>query len=75
MICEGTQHICQQKWVLLEIISKAILSYRDLKTTQVYLGEISDAEAIRWMVIPYFVKKDRKTSPIDRAVGLMNSSR
>jgi len=35
--------------VLLEIISKVILRHQDLKTTQVYLGKVSDAEAIRWM--------------------------
>jgi integrase/recombinase XerD len=35
--------------VPLEIISKVILRHQDLKTTQVYLGKISDAEAIRWM--------------------------
>jgi integrase/recombinase XerD len=34
--------------VPLEIISKVILRHQDLKTTQVYLGKISDAEAIRW---------------------------
>jgi len=33
--------------VLLEIISKVILRHQDLKTTQVYLGKISDTEAIR----------------------------
>ena len=36
--------------VPLEIISKIILRHQDLKTTQVYLGKISDTEAIRWMV-------------------------
>ncbi len=33
----------------LEIISKVILRHQDLKTTQVYLGKVTDAEAIRWM--------------------------
>jgi len=37
--------------VPLEIISKVILRHQDLKTTQVYLGKISDTEAIRWMDI------------------------
>jgi integrase len=37
--------------VPLEIISKIILRHQDLKTTQVYLGKISDTEAIRWMDI------------------------
>ena len=27
------------------------LRHQDLKTTQVYLGKISDSEAIRWMDI------------------------
>jgi len=31
----------------LEIISKVILRHQDLKTTQIYLGKISDTEAIR----------------------------
>lgn len=35
--------------VPLEIISKIILRHQDLKTTQVYLGKVSDSEAIRWM--------------------------
>lgn len=35
--------------VPLEIISKVILRHQDLKTTQVYLGKISDTEVIRWM--------------------------
>jgi integrase len=35
--------------VPLEIISKVILRHHDLKTTQVYLGKVSDSEAIRWM--------------------------
>jgi len=35
--------------VPLEIISKVILRHQDLKTTQVYLGKVSDTEAIRWM--------------------------
>jgi integrase/recombinase XerD len=37
--------------VPLEVISKVILRHQDLKTTQIYLGKISDTEAIRWMDI------------------------
>jgi integrase len=37
--------------VLLEIVSKIILRHHDLKTTQVYLGKVSEFEAIRWMDI------------------------
>ncbi len=37
--------------VPLEIISKVLLRHQDLKTTQIYLGKISDTEAIRWMDI------------------------
>ncbi|HQO64681.1 MAG TPA: site-specific integrase [Syntrophorhabdus sp.] len=37
--------------VPLEVVSKVILRHQDLKTTQVYLGKISDQEAIRWMDI------------------------
>jgi integrase/recombinase XerD len=35
--------------VPLEIVSKMILRHQDLKTTQSYLGKVSEAEAIRWM--------------------------
>jgi integrase/recombinase XerD len=37
--------------VPLEIVSKIILRHQDLKTTQVYLGRVSEDEAIRWMDI------------------------
>lgn len=37
--------------VPLEIISKVIFGHQDLRTTQVYLGKVNDAEAIRWMDI------------------------
>jgi len=35
--------------VPLEIISKVILRHANLSTTQIYLGKVSDAEAIRWI--------------------------
>jgi integrase/recombinase XerD len=35
--------------VPLEVISKVILRHQDLKTTQMYLGRISEIEALRWM--------------------------
>jgi integrase len=35
--------------VPLEIISKVLLRHHNLKTTQVYLGKVTDTEAIRWM--------------------------
>jgi hypothetical protein len=35
--------------VTLEIISKVLLKHQNLKTTQVYLGKVSDTEAILWM--------------------------
>jgi integrase/recombinase XerD len=37
--------------VPLEVVSKVILRHQDLKTTQVYLGKVSDTEAIRRMDI------------------------
>ena len=37
--------------VPLEIISKVLLRHQNLKTTQVYLGKVSEGEAIRWMDI------------------------
>ena len=37
--------------VPLEIVSKVILRHQDLKTTQIYLGKVSEQEAIRWMDI------------------------
>ncbi len=33
----------------LEVVSKVILRHRDLKTTQMYLRRISEAEALHWM--------------------------
>ncbi|HXX81711.1 MAG TPA: hypothetical protein VEI46_09185 [Thermodesulfovibrionales bacterium] len=45
------QTVTVRNGVPLEIISKVILRHQDLKTTQVYLGKISDTEAIRWMDI------------------------
>lgn len=33
----------------LEIISKVLLRHANLSTTQIYLGTISDIEAIRWI--------------------------
>ena len=35
--------------VPLEVVSKVILRHQDLKTTQMHLGRISKAEALRWM--------------------------
>jgi integrase/recombinase XerD len=35
--------------VPLEVISKVILRHQDLKTTRMYLGKISEVEALRWM--------------------------
>ena len=37
--------------VPFEIISKVLLRHQNLKTTQLYLGKVSDSEAIRWMDI------------------------
>jgi integrase len=37
--------------VPLEIVSKVILRHQNLKTTQLYLGKVSEPEAIRWMDI------------------------
>jgi integrase/recombinase XerD len=33
----------------LEVVSNVLLRHQDLETTQMYLGKITDAEAIRWM--------------------------
>jgi integrase/recombinase XerD len=35
--------------VPFEIISKVILRHAHLSTTQMYLGKISDSEAMRWI--------------------------
>ena len=32
-----------------EIVSKVLLRHSNLSTTQIYLGKVSDAEAIRWI--------------------------
>jgi len=37
--------------VPIEIISKVLLRHQNLKTTQLYLGKVSDSKAIRWMDI------------------------
>jgi integrase len=54
----------------LEIVSKVILRHRDLKTPQVYLGKISDSEAIRWMDILHG-KYNRQALPLEtmRSLG------
>ncbi len=39
--------------VPLEIVSKVLLRHQNLRTTQVYLGRVTDAEALRWMDILY----------------------
>ena len=39
--------------VPLEIVSKVLLRHKSLRTTQVYLGRVMDAEALRWMDILY----------------------
>ena len=33
----------------IEIVSKIIFRHQNLSTTQMYLGKVSDAEAIRWI--------------------------
>jgi integrase len=33
----------------LEIVSKLLLRHSNLSTTQIYLGKVSDVEAIRWI--------------------------
>ena len=33
----------------LEIVSKIILRHANLSTTQIYLGRVSDNEAMRWI--------------------------
>jgi integrase/recombinase XerD len=35
--------------VPIEIVSKVILRHSNLSTTQMYLGRISDAEAMKWI--------------------------
>jgi len=35
--------------VPLEIVSEVTLRHQDLKTTQAYLGRVTESEAIRWM--------------------------
>jgi len=39
--------------VQLEIISKIILRHSNLSTTQIYLGKISDSEALKWIETLY----------------------
>ena len=37
----------------IEIISKIILRHANLSTTQIYLGNISDSEALKWIETLY----------------------
>ena len=37
----------------LEIVSKILLRHSNLSTTQIYLGKVSDVEAIRWIDNPH----------------------
>ncbi len=46
--------------VPLELISKVLLHHQDLKTTQLYLGRVSDSKAIRWMDILHGKYSNRK---------------
>ena len=39
--------------VPLEIVSKIILRHSNLSTTQIYLGKISDTEALKWIETIY----------------------
>ena len=39
--------------VPLEIVSKIILRHSNLSTTQIYLGRISDSEALKWIETIY----------------------
>jgi hypothetical protein len=42
--------LASRNGVPLEIISKVLLRHQNLKTTQLCLGRISEAETIRWMI-------------------------
>jgi hypothetical protein len=44
--------------VPLEIVSKVIPIYQNLKTTQINLGKVSEHEVIRWMDILHGGKKN-----------------
>lgn len=39
--------------VPIEIVSKIILRHSNLSTTQIYLGNISDTEALKWIETLY----------------------
>jgi len=39
--------------VPIEIVSKIILRHANLSTTQIYLGNISDTEALKWIETLY----------------------
>ena len=38
-----------RKGIPLEVVSKVLLRHQDIKITQMYLGKITDTEAIKWM--------------------------
>jgi hypothetical protein len=48
-LCRHATTYASRAGVPIEIISKVILRHANLSTTQLYLGKISDTEAMRWI--------------------------
>ncbi len=44
---------CERNGIRLEVISRVILRHSDLKTSQMYLDNVTDTEAIRRMDVLY----------------------
>jgi len=53
-LCRYAATFASRSGVPLEIVSKVLLRHKSLRTTQVYLGRVMDAEALRWMDILYY---------------------
>jgi len=48
-LCRHAASYASRSGTPLEIVSKVLLRHSSLAVTQIYLGKISDAEAIRWI--------------------------
>jgi hypothetical protein len=55
-----------------EIVSKVILRHQDLKTTQAYLGKVTESEAILWMDVLHGERGDALKLFNFQEEGLLN---
>jgi len=53
----SVRNLCQPEWSTVRNSVKGNLRHQDLKTTQIYLGKVSEHEAIRWIDILHGIKE------------------